>query len=158
MNNNNNNNDSVNWQEEKNLSTRGFCRSSRAQRKNENKKSEMKYEYTDLARGLKKLWWEFEYFSFNISLLASIWALFDLSYKMLRSWGRCFAKPKGLSVNILKEKIRVGTCVYLYIPMSTALFVKVLPLRVREYLEVMAMKEYFIFPKAPGLEPHHQRV
>ena len=33
-----------------------------------------------------------------------------------------------------------------------------LPLQVRVGLGAMAMKEYSIFPKAPGLEPHHQIV
>ena len=33
---------------------------------------------------------------------------------------------------------------------------QVLPLRVRVDLGVMLMKRYFIFLKAPGLEPHHQ--
>ena len=31
-----------------------------------------------------------------------------------------------------------------------------LPLQVRMDLEVMTIKEYFTFPKAPGLEAHHQ--
>ena len=33
-----------------------------------------------------------------------------------------------------------------------------LPLQVRKDLGVMAMEEYFTFPKVPELEPHHLMV
>ena len=35
---------------------------------------------------------------------------------------------------------------------------QVLQLQVQPYMEVMALKEYSLFPKAPGVESHHQTV
>ena len=68
-----------------------------------------------------------------------------------------FLSGVDMSLNKETKPNLVGTFRY---DVSTSLIgpYQVLPLQVRVNLGVMAIKEYFIFPKAPGLEPHHLMI